>query len=653
MIALSAFEFICNCLLAGLLLGSFLFVLRSVIDRQKGFVVEVAGVAAPLLLATILYPLIVLWLWLGGSYSARELVGAENAWKIIFYLAPMVELTLLTLPALVIVRLAERLRHGESLQLSDLFRLTTIVSLGLFAFTSLDRVISIPALLITITVFWIAERSVASRKHSGRLLAFGIGFGFLSLAVVMVGLAMFSSYRFRYMDPSQPSWLPTFPLNRLYISLGLLAFAHSLALTPWLIERWLFRMPWFQRLAWKLSTWRFAIGSPRDSIYTATLFQLWKFEPGICYLNHGSFGTVPNMLRSWQTRIRNQQEDNPMNFLHRKIETLWLDAKLELAVWLGTSPENMAFCENATAGMNEIASWFPLQPGDEVLLNDHEYGAVRRIWQRQCDRHGGKLCQVELPLPLSNPQEITDAILNACTEKTKLVILSHITSPTAIRLPVESLCRELKQRGIATCIDGPHALLQERVKLNQLDCDFYVASCHKWLCAPIGTGFVYVAPKWHEQVEPARLSWGRIQPTAPEHWTDELLWTGTRDSSGYFTVPQAIRYFEQFNPLRLDQRNHQLACYARHQILKIPGTEPVTPEGREWFGWLVGIWLPAGDHTTLQQRLWVNHRIEIPIVHFGGRTLVRVSCHLYLTTRDIDFLVRTLTRELRGTSQAA
>jgi isopenicillin-N epimerase len=191
--------------------------------------------------------------------------------------------------------------------------------------------------------------------------------------------------------------------------------------------------------------------------------------------------------------------------------------------------------------------------------------------------------------------------------------------------------------------------LQETFKLYNLQCDFYTASCHKWLCAPIGSGFVYVDPRWQSQFQPARLSWGRLNPAKPEKWSDELLWTGTRDYSAYLTVPRAIEFFAKFDREKLDARNHELACYARRRLSELPGAEPVTPAGREWFGWMVGVWLPPDYHAYagLQQRLWERYKIEVPIVNFSGRYLVRVSCHLYISTHDVDTLVRCLQQELQ------
>jgi isopenicillin-N epimerase len=296
--------------------------------------------------------------------------------------------------------------------------------------------------------------------------------------------------------------------------------------------------------------------------------------------------------------------------------------------------------------MNELASWFPLQPGDEVLLNDHEYGAVHRIWQRRCEQTGANFVVQRLPLPLNNQQQIVDTILAGCNERTRLVVFSHITSPTAIRLPVQQICSALQERGIASCVDGPHAVFQEEFKLYRMGCDFYTASCHKWLCAPPGSGFIYVDPKWHEHCHPSRLSWGRLPPEIPKTWSDELIWTGTKDYSAYLSVNAAIQYLSKFDWEKLDHRNHELACYARRRLCDC-GLDAITPEGREWFGWMVSLALPSDCKypETLQKRLWEKYHVEVPIYRFGDRFILRVSCHLYNSTHDVDRLTSSLRME--------
>ena len=614
----------------GIALSLIFYILRGAIDRRKSALVEAAAVTFPIAAAAAIFKL---------TLPDQPLLVFGNL------LSLVVQAVFVALPAFVAVRLIERRVLGEQLQLADLFRITTVTSLVAFVFSSLAVSDSGFLLVVCLCTFIACDWAGNSQARGSNLAVLFVG-GFITMAVlcILFGVRLTSIQR-----PS--SWML---LDDAVIaeSGAMIALVLPQTLISLFMETLVEKSTWFPKLALRLAGWRQSIGRAEDLIYVRTVFDLWRFQRNVVYLNHGSFGAVPVVLQHQQRQLREICEAEPMDFLARKLEPLWFDARFKLAVWLGTRPENIAFCENATAGMNEIAAWFPLSEGDEVLMNDHEYGAVRRIWKRRCEESGAKLVEVTLPLPLTDPQQITDAILAGCTERTRLVILSHITSPTAIILPVEVICPLLRERGIASCIDGPHAVLQETFKLYNLQCDFYTASCHKWLCAPIGSGFVYVDPRWHGQFKPARLSWGRLKPALPEVWSDELLWTGTRDYSAYLTIPYAIEFFGRLDREKLDARNHELACYARRRLCELPGAEPVTPEDREWFGWMVGVWLPSNynRYESLQQRLWERYKIEVPIVHFAGRYLVRVSCHLYVSTHDIDTLVRCLQQELQVSS---
>ena len=605
-------------------------VLRFAIDRRKGALIEVAAVTTPIAFAAFWFFFIL----------PPGRIGYGDA------ISMIVQAVFMALPVLVAFRFLERLEVDEQIQLVDLFRITTVASLVAFVFTSLVISENAPLMLVCLCVFvlneWVANSRTTSIESESTRWALVFAGSYIIASLLCIGCGI------RLTNVQPPRVWTLISSAAISESAAIVGLLLPQTIAAHAIELLLLRTEWFARLAVWMARSRQEIGKPRDLIYVRTVFDLWRFSKGVVFLNHGSFGAVPITLRNMQRSIREKCENEPMDFLARRLEPLWFEARFKLAVWLGSPPENIAFCENATAGMNEIANWFPLAKGDEVLLNDHEYGAVRRIWQRRCEETGATLVCVKLPMPFTDPQQITDAILGGCNERTRLVVVSHITSPTAVILPVAEICKRLRERNIASCIDGPHALLQEKFKLYSLNCDFYTASCHKWLCAPLGSGFVYVDPRWHDRFQPARLSWGRLNPNKPTVWSDELLWTGTRDPSAYLTVPHAIEYFTKFDRDNLDARNHELACYAWRRLSEIPGAEPVTPEGREWFGWMVGVWLPTNyaHYATLQQRLWERYRIEVPIVHFGDRYLVRVSCPLYITSHDIDTLVRCLQREL-------
>ncbi len=595
------------------LLGLLMYWLRSTLDQQKGIAVELASITVPVALTGLCFALLV------PTGSMQEFGFQITPVLVFVFTAPM---------TVAGVRFCERMSCGEQPQLSDIFRLTTIVGLNAFLIQKLEiPIINVYTVSMLSMAYLIGDmyRQDSTPRRWFPLLLLPIAF-FLMLSIARM--------RWR---ATGTQW-QAFELG----SFGLLGMFFA----PSVIRRVVEYRSVFEWLGYWTEVLRYNVVRPDVAIFRRTLFKLWRFRSGVCFLNHGSFGAMPCLVQRAQKRWQDFCAAEPMDVLARETEKRWKASRDMLAVWLGASNDSIAFSENATTAMNELASWFPLSAGDEVLLTDHEYGAVKRIWERRTSRSSAVLRYVRLPMPFDTPNAVVEAILAQCNSRTRLVVVSHITSPTAVILPVAELCRELRKRNIAICIDGPHALLQERINLATLDCDFYAASCHKWLCGPLGSGFIYVHPRWHSQVEPMRLSWGRLPPAKPTHWTDELTWVGTRDYSPYLTLDAAIAFFSRFDMKRLDQRNHELACYARRVISETFSTQPLTPESRQWMGWMAAVWLPEGDHSGLQQRLWYRHNIEVPIVNFDGRYLVRVSCHLYNTTRDIDLLVRALVTEI-------
>jgi isopenicillin-N epimerase len=374
----------------------------------------------------------------------------------------------------------------------------------------------------------------------------------------------------------------------------------------------------------------------------------WSIRADTIYLNHGSFGPLPREVYQCQLAWQQHLASQPMDFFVRQFEPAWIAARQQLGDFVGTRAENLVFIENSTAAMNTVASTFPLGPEDDVLLTDHEYGAVCRIWRRACQLAGAAEPQVaRLPARIESADQVVDSIFASTTPRTRLVVVSHVTSPTAIILPIKRICQEARRRGIATCVDGPHGPAQVELSLDELSCDFYTASLHKWVSAPIGSGFLFVSPRWQPCVKTPILSWGRLSPNKPTTWWDEFVWPGTRDPSAYLASGKAIDLLEQVGLPAFRARTHHLARYARQQLVELTGLEPRTPDSAEWYGSMASVPLPPGNAASLQQRLWQNHRIEVPIIEHNGQRSIRVSCHLYNSCSDIDTLVRSVHAELR------
>ena len=377
--------------------------------------------------------------------------------------------------------------------------------------------------------------------------------------------------------------------------------------------------------------------------------KLWKrflhefrVRSDTVYLNHGSFGIALNRVRHRRDLLLRDLETQPMDFYLRKYEPLLTRARQRLAEFLGTEAENLAFVDNATYAMNVVVNSVPLAAGDEILLTDQEYGAVKRTWEKKAKETGIKLVDVTLPDDIESKEQIVDLILSGVTPKTKLVVFSHIVSASALILPAKEICHALRERGVLSCIDGPHAPLQIDLKLNQLGCDFYTASLHKWLCAPLGTGFLFVHTNHRETVNEPITGWGRLDKPKIAGWEEEQIWLGTRNPTGCLAVPEAIDFFEEIGLDNVRNRMHHLASIAERQLIDLFGTKPIARREDGWYGSMAHVPLPVGDWSGLQEELWVQEAIEVPIWELNGRWWIRVSCHLHNTPDQIEFLTNEL-----------
>ncbi len=366
----------------------------------------------------------------------------------------------------------------------------------------------------------------------------------------------------------------------------------------------------------------------------------WQLRDDTIYLNHGSFGPPPEPVRRARRQWIDRLDQQPMDFFLRQWMPALVDARQRLADFVGTKSDNLAFVDNATMAMNTLADSFPLSTGDEVLLTDHEYEAVVKTWARKCKRVGAKEPVIaKIPFPTDSHDAIVEAIFDQVTSATKLIVVSDITSPTAIILPIQQICDRAKESGVPICVDGPHAPAQIPLDIDRLNCDFYTASLHKWLCGSFSSGFLYVHPKHHATIEPQVASFGTLPPTAPTQWNEHFMWQGTRDPSSYLSVPAAIDFMESVGLAAFRARTHYLASYARRRLRESTGLEPVTPDSADWYGSMVLAPLPPGDNMALQIALWEQFGIEVPVIEFADKRWLRVSCHLYNDTKHLDRLV--------------
>ncbi len=383
-------------------------------------------------------------------------------------------------------------------------------------------------------------------------------------------------------------------------------------------------------------------------------------DPEVANLNTGSFGPLPRVVFERVTKLRHRLAEEPMDFLVRQAPPLLWEARERLAHFLGGDPRRLVFTVNVSASINIVATALRLAAPGEILLTDHEYGAMHWCWERAAQRQGLTLRTFPLPVMARSPEEIVEAARAAFRPQTRLFFFSHVLSPTGLVLPAKELCAEARQHGILTVIDGAHAPAMIDVNLDELGCDFYGANGHKWLLAPTGSGFLYFGPGSDERVQPLQVSWGWHYERKNLDVQDEFGTTprlrafefeGTRDFCPWLAVPTAIDFQAGLGWARIRTRIEQLVQYVRERIGTGLGLKPATPALPCLHGAMTAFELPAKiDGPMLRRTLWEKYRIETPIIDRPERLLIRVSTHFYNAEQEIDRLAEALPVALQASS---
>jgi isopenicillin-N epimerase len=394
--------------------------------------------------------------------------------------------------------------------------------------------------------------------------------------------------------------------------------------------------------------------------------ELFQLDPSITFLNHGSFGAVPievfDTYQDWQRRL----EFQPVKFLGREITSLMKSARASLADFLHAMEDEVLYFPNPTTAMNMVArnmvpslneqnshsgGGFKLRPGDEILTSDHEYGAMDRTWNYVCQSSGANYRKQTVAIPLEDdPQAFVDRFWEGVTSRTRVIFISHITSPTAIIFPVQEICRRARQTGILSIVDGAHAPGQIPLNLTELGADIYTGACHKWLMAPKGSAFLYVRKELQQWMDPLVISWGFAAEAgygSGQRWIDYHEWQGTRDMAAFLSVPRAIEFQRIHAWDAVRDRCHHLAVSLRRSIQQLTGYEAVCPETSRWFAQMFSVHLPPEiDPKAFQARLYQDYQIEVPVMKWKDHTLLRVSVQGYNDQADADSLLDALTELL-------
>ena len=364
-------------------------------------------------------------------------------------------------------------------------------------------------------------------------------------------------------------------------------------------------------------------------------------DPDITFLNHGSYGACSKPVfkeyQDWQQKLENQ----PVQFMTNQVYSAMEKSRKSMSQFVGCDGEELVFFQNPTTAVTNVIYNLDLKPGDEVLMSNHEYGALVRAWNIWGKKTGVNIIQQDISMPVTTKENFIENFCTGFTDQTKVIFLSHITSSTALIFPIEKIIKMAKEQNILTIIDGAHVPAHIPLNIHELGCDFYTGACHKWLCAPKGSSFLFVKKEHQDWVKPVVVSWGKDgdDPT-PSEFIQNFQWQGTRDMSAFLTIPTAINfYIKEIKPYQEScKKIIQDTCSEFQSILN---TEPIFA-GREWLAQLVAHPLPKNRPSNLKKRLWEEYQIEIPVFEWNRQEFVRISIQVYNTQKDVDLLMSAL-----------
>jgi len=373
------------------------------------------------------------------------------------------------------------------------------------------------------------------------------------------------------------------------------------------------------------------------------LSRLFLLNPEITYLNFGSFGACPKPIfedyQKWQRLL----EWEPVQFIAFDGATYLHAARQALGQYLSCHEDDVVFVTNPTYAVNIIAKNLQLQEGDEILSTDIEYGAMDRTWNYYCKQHKAKYVRQAIPLPLSSKEAFLDAFWQGLSPHTKAIFISHITSSTALRLPVEELCAMAKAKGLITIVDGAHAPAQVPLNLSTLQADIYTGACHKWMMGPKGSSFLYVRRDMQHLFDPLIISWG-YESAAPSHskFLDYHQMQGTRDFSAFLTMPKVIDFLKEHDWDKVSQACRMLARDNYSRFCQLMDSEPLCPLHDDFNVQICSIPIKTQEPEKLQKHLFSHYKIEVPVMRHDDKVYLRYSVQVYNTQEQYDKLYDAL-----------
>ncbi len=397
----------------------------------------------------------------------------------------------------------------------------------------------------------------------------------------------------------------------------------------------------------------------------STLATHWGLDPSIDFLNHGSFGACPREVLAVQAALRDRMEAEPVQFLWHDLDGLLATSRAALAAFIGADADDLAFVPNATTGVNTVLQSLHFEVGDELLTTDHEYNAILNAARAVATRDGARVVVAHVPFPIDDPAEVIAALLAAVTDRTRLALFSHVTSPTALIFPAADLVRELAVRGVDTLLDAAHSPGMVPLDLNAIGAAYATGNAHKWICAPKGSAFLHIRRDRRELIRPLIVSHGANDTRSGRpRFRAEFDWTGTSDPTAALSVPDALRFGGELLAggwPELMAANRELTLTATHILTDALGIEPPAPASM--IGAMAAFPLPAAFPEDVDVRLFHDFRIEVPVVswpvpaalgpeEWPKANLLRISAQAYNDRSQYERLAQAIGAMMPARAQA-
>jgi isopenicillin-N epimerase len=376
--------------------------------------------------------------------------------------------------------------------------------------------------------------------------------------------------------------------------------------------------------------------------------QHFYLDPETTFLNFGSFGACNKPVMQNYQELQLECERNPVQFTTVKAPVYMEQSREALGKYIGCDAQDVLLVTNPSYAVNLVAKNWPLQAGDEILTTNIEYGACDKTWRYYCEQKGARYVQQPISLPLTSAEVFVEEFFRGVSAKTKLIFLSHITSSTALKLPVEQIIQKAKSMGIPTFIDGAHAPGHIPLNLKELGCDFYSGACHKWMMTPKGCSFFYAHPTFQSMLDPLIVSWGyQALFPGPSQFIDYHQMNGTRDLTAFCTLPTALAFMQE-----QDWPSHAASCrsLAQSQVTRFTAllnTSPLALITDEFFGQMASIEVPTTEPEKMKNDLYHRYKIEIPVMRQGSKNYIRYSIQVFNTIDDLDHLYQSLEEYLQ------